>query len=157
MLVAHLERLGDIIIFILSVNTQLSVTKKGINFDRNQFYFQIVLAVTNGKKWKTVFVIFASNMSDEIKERAIEVFKTFAKLVISGDATGEDFSTFREGLRSIAEDLGKDLSAYDEHIRPILDEAAENFDVEVFKQQLKAIAERICEHFEIDPAVINEE
>ena len=89
-------------------------------------------------------------MSD-LKERAAEVFQTFGAKVKSGEATGEDFTEFRQGLRAVAEEAGLDLSGYDERISPVLDEVAENFDLDVFKQQLRTIVERITEYFEIDP------
>lgn len=90
-------------------------------------------------------------MSEEIKERAVEVFRTFGEKVISGEATSDDVGIFRDGLRGIAEDLGLDLSGYEEHIKPALDEAQENFDVEEFRARLKPFAARVCEYFEIDP------
>lgn len=90
-------------------------------------------------------------MAEEIKERAVEIFRTFGEKVISGEATGDDVGVFRDGLRGIAEDLGLDLSAYEEHIKPVLDEAQANFDVNEFKARLKPLAVNVCQYFEIDP------
>jgi len=93
-------------------------------------------------------------MSEEIKERARDIFRTFGEKVVSGEATGDDVGIFREGLRGIAEELGLDLSNYEENIKPVLDEAQENFDVEVFRSQLKALVGRIAEYYEIDPEAL---
>lgn len=90
-------------------------------------------------------------MAEEIKERAVELFRTFGQKVLSGEATGDDLGELREGLRGIAEELGLDLSGYEENIKPILDEAQENFDVEEFKAKLKPLLQRIAEQYEIDP------
>lgn len=90
-------------------------------------------------------------MSDEIKERAVEIFRTFGEKVVDGSATGDDVGVFRDGLRGIAEDLELDLSAYEEHIKPVLDEAQANFDVNEFKERLKPLAMSVCQYFEIDP------
>lgn len=90
-------------------------------------------------------------MADEIKARAVEIFQTFGQKVISGEATGDDVGIFREGLRGIAEELGLDLSGYEEHIKPILDEAQENFDVEEFRARLKPLVLQVVEYYDIDP------
>ncbi len=90
-------------------------------------------------------------MADEIKERAVEIFRTFGEKVVSGEATGDDVGVLRAGLREIAEELGLDLSGYEEHIKPVLDEAQENFDVEEFKARLKPLVVSVCQYMEIDP------
>lgn len=90
-------------------------------------------------------------MAEEIKERAIELFRTFGEKVISGEATGDDVGELRAGLRAIAEELGLDLSGYEEHIKPVLDEAQENFDVNEFKARLKPLVISVCQYFEVDP------
>lgn len=90
-------------------------------------------------------------MGEEIKARAVELFRTFGEKVISGEATGDDLGELRAGLREIAEELGLDLSGYEEKVKPVLDEFQENFDVNEFKARLKPFVLAVCEYYEIDP------
>lgn len=89
-------------------------------------------------------------MGEEVKERAVELFRTFGEKVVSGEATGDDVGVLRAGLREIAEELGLDLSGYEEHIKPVLDEAQENFDVNEFKERLKPLVVGVCQYFGIE-------
>ncbi|KAG4069939.1 hypothetical protein HA402_015163 [Bradysia odoriphaga] len=89
-------------------------------------------------------------MGEEVKARAVELFRTFGERVISGEATGDDVGELRAGLREIAEELGLDLSGYEERVKPVLDELQENFDVNEFKAQLKPFALAVIEYYELD-------